>query len=87
VGKGHHLYVLSHFPGKARLVTVTVCILLSNTSNYSYSIVISRIPVFGAVCDFFLFVYEISLEPLNGFAPDSHGRGAWSLARTSLKGN
>jgi len=26
--------------------------------------------VFGAVCDF-LFVYEISLESLNGFAPNS----------------
>jgi len=29
---------------------------------------------FGAVSLCFLFVYEISLEPLNGFAPNSHGR-------------
>jgi len=29
--------------------------------------------------------YEISREPLNGFAPNSHGRRVWSLARTSLK--
>jgi len=34
-----------------------------------------------------LFVYEISREPLNGFAPNSHGRRVWSLARTSLKVN
>jgi len=34
---------------------------------------------------FFLFVYEISREPLNGFAPNSHGRRVWSVARTSLK--
>jgi len=33
----------------------------------------------------FLFVYEISREPLNGFAPNSHGRRVWSLAWTSLK--
>ena len=33
----------------------------------------------------FLFVYEISREPLNGFAPNSHGRRVWSLARRSLK--
>jgi len=32
-----------------------------------------------------LFMYEISREPLNGFAPYSHGRHVWSLARTSLK--
>jgi len=33
----------------------------------------------------FCFVYEIPREPLNGFAPNSHGRRVWSLARTSLK--
>jgi len=33
----------------------------------------------------FLFVYEISREPLNGFAPNSHGKRVGSLARTSLK--
>ena len=33
----------------------------------------------------FLFVYEISREPLNGFVLNSHGRRVWSLARTSLK--
>jgi len=33
----------------------------------------------------FLFVYEISPEPLNGFVPNSHGRRVWSLARTSFK--
>jgi len=26
----------------------------------------------------FLFVYKISREPLNGFAPNSHGRRVWS---------
>ena len=34
---------------------------------------------------FFLFVYEIYREPLNRFAPNSHGRRIWSLAQTSLK--
>jgi len=32
-----------------------------------------------------LFAYEISREPLNGFAPNSHGRRVWSPAWTSLK--
>jgi len=30
-------------------------------------------------------VCEICWEPVNGFAPNSHGRRVWSLARTSLK--
>jgi len=34
---------------------------------------------------FFLFVYEISREPVNGFVPNSHGRRVRSIARTSLK--
>ena len=37
---------------------------------------------FGAVCD--IFVYEISQEPLKGFAPNSQGRRVWSLFRMSL---
>jgi len=32
----------------------------------------------------FLFVYEMSQEPLNGFAPNSQGRRVWSLTRMSL---
>jgi len=32
----------------------------------------------------FLCVYEISPEPLNGFAPNSHGRHVWSLSWTCL---
>ena len=32
----------------------------------------------------FLFVYEISPEPLNGFAPYLQVRRVWSLAQTSL---
>jgi len=36
------------------------------------------------VCGF-LFVYEISREPLNGFVPNSQGRRVLSLARMSLK--
>jgi len=39
--------------------------------------------VFGAVCDF-LFVYEISQEPLNRFPPNSQLRRVWSLTRTNL---
>ena len=38
----------------------------------------------SSVCGF-LFVHEIFREPLNGFAPNSHERRAWSLAGTSLK--
>ena len=34
-------------------------------------------------CDF-LFVYEISREPLNGVGPNSQGRHVWSLAGISL---
>jgi len=44
--------------------------------------------VFGTVSLFswfVLFVYEISREPLNGFAPNSHGRRVSSIAWTSLK--
>jgi len=33
----------------------------------------------------FFFVYKISREPLNEFAPNSHGIHVWFLARTSLK--
>jgi len=32
-----------------------------------------------------LFVYEISRELLNIFAPNSHGGHVWSLAQTNLK--
>jgi len=32
----------------------------------------------------FLFVPQISREPLNGYAPNSQGRRVWSLAWTSL---
>ena len=38
-----------------------------------------------SVCGFCVFVYEISRESLNGFAPNSHGRRGWSLARIRLK--
>jgi len=41
--------------------------------------------MFLALSVTFLFVYEISQEPLNGFAPNSHGRRDWSTSRTSLK--
>jgi len=33
----------------------------------------------------FLFLYEISPEPLNRFAPNSHRRRVWSVAWTNLK--
>ena len=34
-----------------------------------------------------LFEYEISTEPLNGFAPNLHGRRIWSLGQTNLNVN
>ena len=40
--------------------------------------------LFLALSFTFLFMYEISLEPLNRFTPNSHGRRVWSLARASL---
>ena len=43
--------------------------------------------LFLALSVTFLFVYEISLEAPNGFAPNSHGRRVWSLARTNLNVN
>jgi len=41
--------------------------------------------LFLALSTTFLFAYEISRKPLNGFAPNSQVRRAWSPARTSLK--
>jgi len=41
--------------------------------------------VFNAVSQCFLFVYEISREPLNAFAPNSQGKRVWSLALTNLR--
>jgi len=41
--------------------------------------------LFLALSVTFLFVYEIFREPLNGFATNSYGRRAWSIARTTLK--
>jgi len=41
--------------------------------------------LFLALSVTFLFVYEISPELLNGFAPNSHGRRVWSLTQTCLK--
>jgi len=32
----------------------------------------------------FLFVTQISLERMNGFAPNSQGKRVWSLARATL---
>jgi len=41
--------------------------------------------LFLALSATFLFVCEISREPLNGLASNSQGRRVWSLARTSMK--
>ena len=38
-----------------------------------------------AVKQWLLLFCEISWEPLNGFAPNSHRRHIWSFARMSLK--
>jgi len=40
--------------------------------------------LFLALSVTFLFVYEISREPLNGFSPNSQGRRVWSTVWTSL---
>jgi len=42
---------------------------------------LSHLLMSSCVC---LFVYEISREPLNRFAPNSQGRRDWSLARANL---
>jgi len=44
-----------------------------------------KVLFFGAVSLWFLFVYEIPPERLNGFARNSRGRRVWSLAWTSSK--
>ena len=36
--------------------------------------------LFWRWCWLFLFVHEVSREPLNGFTPNSQGRHVWSLA-------
>ena len=41
--------------------------------------------LFLALSVTFLFVHEISWEPLNEFAPNSQGRRVWTLAPTILK--
>ena len=51
------------------------------------SVVTKWLPNSATAEHLFLFVYEISLEPLNGFAPNSHKRCVWSLTWTSLKVN
>jgi len=40
--------------------------------------------LFLALSVTFLFMNQISPEPLNGFAQNSHGRRVWSLAWRSL---
>ena len=46
----------------------------------------TQLSAFSAIAELlFLFVYGTSCEPLNGFAPNSHGRRVWSIAQTSLK--
>ena len=69
--------------------------VLSSISLHSVSLLPTRFVVtarselhkvlFLALSITFLFVYEISPEPLNGFSPNSHGRRVWSLTQTSLK--
>jgi len=34
----------------------------------------------------FLFVYEISLEPLNGYVPNSQGRRVWTSLNVKVEG-
>jgi len=66
---------------QACAVLYFVCIILIVTSRSELQKVLFLAP---SVCGF-LFVYKISLEPLNGFASHSHGRHIWSLTWTSLK--
>ena len=53
-----------------------------------YLLITARIELrkvlFLALSVTFLFVYEISPEPADGFAPNSRGRRVWSLDRKSL---
>ena len=68
-----------------------ICLLHCVSNNRGVHACCYRMQVrflFSPVCDlfilFFLFLYEIFRKRLNGFAPNSHGRRIWSLARTSL---
>ena len=44
--------------------------------------IFSRAAIMLGICPHSRFVYEISLEPLNGFAPNSHERCVWSMSLT-----
>jgi len=57
----------------------TACSKLCNGSV----LVLSVTFLFVCLC-VCLFVNQISLEPLNRFVQNSHGRHVWSLARMSL---
>jgi len=53
--------------------------------RHSVHVVVRKVLFLAPLVCGFLFVYEISLEPLNGFAPNSGGRRVWSLTLRSLK--
>jgi len=66
---------------------VNYVLTFTKLATYSASVVTARselrkVLLFGAVT--FLFVYEISREPLNGFRPNSLEKRAWSLAWSSM---
>ena len=44
----------------------------------------SKVLFLAVSVTFCLFVYEISLQWVNGFASDSQGRRVWTLTRTGL---
>jgi len=60
--------------------TEMVLLLLETESLFIARSELRKVLFFvSSVCGFFL--YAISREPLNGFAPNSHERRVWSLAR------
>ena len=66
---------------------ITQCKFSCNTEQMAIFTACSELRkvLFLALSVTFLFMYEISWELLNGFAPNSDGRRFRSLARTSMK--
>ena len=76
------------YPPKDGSPIPALTVLLLRLSMFLHCIYFSselRKVLFLALSVTFLFVYEISREPLNGFAPNSQGRRVWSIARMSSK--
>jgi len=63
----------------AQLLTIIAVCLITTCSE------LRKVLFLTPSVSVFWFVYEISREPLNVFAPNSQGKRVWSLALTNLR--